>query len=87
MTDARLKFGDVVRVDPEANPKVHQPDDRRWMIVSAATTGRQWEMVYIGPSFPGTLSVFSHWPNLLGFVKVDDKVVHDDWWNEDGTPR
>lgn len=72
MTDARLKFGDVVRVDPEANPEVPQPDDRRWMIVSFDDR-LKWTTLYVGPTMgPGTSERLSHWSNMTGFIRVDE---------------
>lgn len=77
MTDARLKYGDVVRVDPVASPQVKQPDDRRWMVVACARTDRAapWTLLYCGPDIrlPSRGSVLvSHWRTMTGFIRVDE---------------
>ena len=72
-----LKFGDVIRVDPEAAPMVPQPDDRRWMIVAPRQPARlgMWAVLYLGPDDSiSTNATVSHWTNLTGFIEVDDDV-------------
>lgn len=64
-------FGTVVRVDPAKNPKVRQPDDRRWMVLVPANTSanRQWTLLFLGPALPGCLVPFS---SMYGFERVDE---------------
>lgn len=67
----RLKYGDVVRVNPEMFPNVPQPDDRRWMVVVVAATGREWVLSYLGGPL-GPSGFLSHWRTMTGFIKVEE---------------
>lgn len=67
------KFGDVIRVDPEQNPGVPQPDNRRWLILVPASTGRPWLTLFVGPG--GALYVSNAiipWNSMTAFVRVEE---------------
>lgn len=69
------KFGDIVRVDPAKNPKVPQPDDRRWMVLVAANTSanRQWTLMALNPIDPSIGEpIVSHWSSVYGFQRVEE---------------
>lgn len=76
MTNRAWRFGDVVRVDPAKNPKVRLPDDRRWMVVVAASVsgGYPWTLMYCGPLRADLDAIIvSHWKTMHGFILVEDE--------------
>ena len=67
-------FGDIIRVDPKTNPKVPQPDDRRWMVLTTALTSanRQWTLMFVGPESHWGEAPISHWSSMFGFERVEE---------------
>lgn len=67
------RFGTIVRVDPATNPKVPQPDDRRWMVVSFDDR-LKWTLMFVGPAaFDWEHFILVHWNTMYGFCRVEDE--------------
>lgn len=60
--DRPLVFGDVIRVDPETNPRVKQPDDRRWMIVYRNDKTQTYRTLFLGDHAARPVAVT--WPGV-----------------------